>query len=138
MIHGILYYYNEEAAKFHELYYNRCKLTDKQTIELKVQHCSDYVILPNTLSSKVVVSLLDQISVSKKVSTEIGKKKKLTVNSAENAKISYESSNKRVVTVDKTGTIVGKKQGKAFIEAKVTIKGKVKVFKTEVKVSKNK
>lgn len=133
-----LYYYNEEAAKFHELYYNRCKLTDKQTIELKVQHCSDYVILPNTLSSKVVVSLLDQISVSQKVSTEIGKKKKLTVNSAENAKISYESSNKRVVTVDKTGTIVGKKQGKAFIEAKVTIKGKVKVFKTEVKVSKNK
>lgn len=140
-----LYYYNNEAAKFYELYHNQCNVLDKQILELKVQHCSDYVILPNILSNKVVVSLLDQVSVTPKVSSEIGKKKKLVVNSAGNAKISYESSNKNIVTVDKTGTMVGKKQGKAIIKIKVSIKGKervlkteVKVLKTEVKVSKNK
>jgi len=58
------------------------------------------------------------------------------LNSAGNAKISYESSNKNIVTVDKTGTMVGKKQGKAIIKIKVSIKGKERVLKTEVKVLK--
>jgi len=84
----------------------------------------------------VVVSLLDQVSVPSKVNTEIGKKKKLMVNSTENAKVSYESSNKNIVTVDKTGTVVGKKQGKAIVKIKVSIKGKERVLKTEVKVLK--
>jgi len=52
-------------------------------------------------------------------------------------KITYTSSKKSVVTVNKNGTIVAKKAGKAVVKVKVTLKnGKTKTVKMTIKVKK--
>ena len=51
--------------------------------------------------------------------------------------ITYTSSKKSVVTVNKNGTIVAKKAGKAVVKVKVTLKnGKTKTVKMTIKVTK--
>lgn len=70
------------------------------------------------------------------ISIEVGAKSTLTVKKAKNVKIkkiSYSSTNKKVVTVTSKGSIKGKKVGKATIKAKVTYYYKNKTYNKTVK-----
>ena len=54
----------------------------------------------------------------KKLTLQVGQKKKLKVN-ATSKKVAWISSNKKVATVSKKGLVKAKKKGKAVITAKI-------------------
>lgn len=83
------------------------------------------------------------LSVKKKVTVYVGVKKQLKVKNVDsNAKVTWKSSNKKIVKVNKKGVATGVKSGKATIKCKVktgnkTIKKNIKVnVKKPVKIKK--
>ena len=74
------------------------------------------------------------LSVKKKVTVYVGVKKQLKVkNVGSNAKLTWKSSNKNVVRVNKKGVAIGVKPGKATIKCKVKLDGKT--VKKNIKVT---
>lgn len=76
-----------------------------------------------------------KLTVKKSLSLKIGKTKQLKVKRKGRGKISYKSSNKKIVTVSAKGKIKGKKKGKATITVKVNAKGNYKGAIKKVKVT---
>lgn len=118
------------------------KVSKDGTVTADTKDAGDYVLVnekdAKTLSSKVVKSVTLKDT---KKTVENGKKAKVTFDKGLNMenvkKITYTSSKKSVVTVNKNGTIVAKKAGKAVVKVKVTLKnGKTKTVKMTIKVTK--
>ncbi|WP_310604173.1 Ig-like domain-containing protein, partial [Anaerosporobacter sp.] len=150
-----VYRYNELTNKLETLKGGYGYVVDKDGyITLNMISGGRYVILAKEASSKVITSLLNQITVTKSVSLNVGKTSTIKVilpNCLEKVStlktatqfpcigavtVTYTSSNKNVATVGKTtGKITAKKKGKTTITATVTLySGKVKTFKTSVVV----
>lgn len=148
-----VYRYNESTNKLDTLKGGYGYVVDKDGyIALDIITGGRYVILANKASSKVITSLLNQITIAKKYTLEKGKTSTIKVglpscleqvNTKKDATqfscigavtITYTSSNKKVATVGKTsGKISAKKKGESTITATVVLySGKVKKFKTTV------
>lgn len=118
------------------------KVSKDGTVTADTKDAGDYVLLnekdAKVLSSKILKSVA--LKDTKKTVAN-GKKAKVTfdknLNMENVKKITYTSSKKPVVTVNKNGTIVAKKAGKAVVKVKVTLKnGKTKTVKMTIKVTK--
>lgn len=73
----------------------------------------------------------------KKITLQVGKKKKLTVKNKK-GKVKWKTSKKKVATVSKKGVVKAKRAGKATITASVKYKKKTKKLKCKVTVIKKK
>ena len=93
----------------------------------------DYTIGEKTTERPQLVNLdLNLLKLSKtSANIKVGKSVKMKATAAANAKITYQSSNKKIATVTSKGVVKGKKAGKATI--KVTANGISKSFKVTVK-----
>lgn len=156
-----LYYYNSETGKLDTLPYSSNYVVDSEGyITINIIHCSEYVLLPKKADAGAITSLRKQISVTpKKATLTLGSKSKSkatieinlpktlervkdlkdkTSGSAIGAvKVTYESGNKKIATVDSSGIITAKKSGKVDIKVTVTLySGKTKTFKVAVTVKK--
>lgn len=150
-----IYYYNEKTKKLDALSGGSTDKVDKDGyITIKLVHCSDYVILEHKADSNVSTSLLNQITMPVKTSVRVKASKNITIRIPETLQIvkkhnektssdaigaimiTYSSSNKNVVTVDKnTGRLTGRTKGTATIVTKVTLfNGQTKEYKTVVTV----
>lgn len=152
-----VYHYNEETGKLEALPYSSDYKVDKEgCLSIRINHCSDYVVLTKQPSAKVTVSLLEQVGVkaSKTVLSAKSKTKttiklalpetlelvssfdKKTTGQATGAvKVSYQSSNSKVVSVNSKGKLTAKGKGTAVITTTVTLYTKEKkIFKTTIKV----
>ena len=118
------------------------KVSKDGTVTADTKDAGDYVLLnekdAKALSSEVVKSVA--LKETKKTVGN-GGKTKVTFDKGLNMenvkKITYTSSKKSVVTVNKNGTIVAKKAGSAVVKVKVTLKnGKTKTVKMTIKVTK--
>ncbi|TAH73857.1 MAG: hypothetical protein EWM47_01985 [Anaerolineaceae bacterium] len=156
-----LYYYNSETGKLDTLPFSTNYVVDSEGyITVDVIHCSDYVLLPDKAKSGTITSLRKQISVTpNKITLHLGSKDKSSASLEVNlpktleqvvnlkdktsgsaigaVKITYKSGNTRVATVDSSGKITAKKNGKANITVTVTLySGKTITFKISVTVKK--
>lgn len=156
-----LYYYNTETGNLETLPYSTNYTVDSQGyITVNITHCSTYVLLPDQAKGEIITSLREQISVTpdtvalyhgsdKYAKAKINIKLPETLEVVKNLKdktsgsaigavtISYQSSDKKIVSVDSTGNITAKKPGKATIKVTATLySGKSKTFKIPVTVEK--
>lgn len=158
-----LYYYNKTANRLEEIPNNQYVVDKKGYIDIHITHCSDYVLLPNKLST--AVSLLDQVTVTPNgktlyvasitetqasiqgnsvviLTTFPDHLKKVnsfsTVNNdkgVSEVKITYRSSDPSIATVSGNGKVVAKKTGKATITVTVQLAdGSSKQFKVKITV----
>lgn len=110
------------------------------SVDLTIKNSGEYVLL-NSKDAKAAVKEIKKTVKATKTSTNI-KKKKTTkfpwskkLNMANVDKITYTSSKKSVVTVNKNGKITAKKKGTAKVKAVVTLKdGTKKTVTMKVKV----
>lgn len=110
------------------------------SVDLTIKNSGEYVLL-NSKDAKAAVKEIKKTVKATKTSTNV-KKKKTTkfpwskkLNMANVDKITYTSSKKSVVTVNKNGKITAKKKGTAKVKAVVTLKdGTKKTVTMEVKV----
>lgn len=148
-----VYHYNNSTNKLETLPYSSGYKVDKDGyLELKLLHCSEYVILPKEADSKTYTSLRNQISVDVKNKTLAPKKTarlevKLpyTLEMVNNKKdkpsqsakgivtVTYASNNEEVAIVDENGKITARKSGSAIITTKLTLySGKIKTVRTKI------
>ena len=98
----------------------------------------DYVLLNRSDMNQVTAEVLKTVALKdNKLVIDTGKKSKVSLSKTlnmDNVKsISYKSSDRSVVTVDKKGTVHGKSKGTATVQVTVTLNnGKVKVLKLKV------
>lgn len=110
------------------------------SIDLTIKTDGDYVLLNSTDAKaaaneikKTVKATKSSTNVKQKKATEFPWSNKLNMENVE--KITYTSSKKSVVTVNKNGKITAKKKGMAKVKAVVTLKdGTVKTVTMKVKV----
>ena len=110
------------------------------SVDLTIKNSGEYVLL-NSKDAKAAVKEIKKTVKATKTSTNV-KKKKTTkfpwskkLNIANVDKITYTSSKKSVVTVNKNGKITAKKKGTAKVKAVVTLKdGTKKTVTMKVKV----
>lgn len=110
------------------------------SVDLTIKNSGEYVLL-NSKDAKAAVKEIKKTVKATKTSTNV-KKKKTTkfpwskkLNMANVDKITYTSSKKSVVTVNKNGKITAKKKGTAKVKAVVTLKdGTKKTVTMKVKV----
>jgi predicted extracellular nuclease len=152
----ILYYYNSLSGKLETLPYSTYVVDQDGYITIQIVHCSDYVVLPEKAPSHQITSLLNQISilVMKKIlyvgeNTSMKIELPSTLELVESLKtrpsrsavggvvITYQSTNKKVATVDKNGNITAKGVGKANIITSITLySGKTKIITTGITIRK--
>ena len=101
------------------------------SVDLTIKNSGEYVLL-NSKDAKAAVKEIKKTVKATKTSTNV-KKKKTTkfpwskkLNMANVDKITYTSSKKSVVTVNKNGKITAKKKGTAKVKAVVTLKDGIK------------
>lgn len=156
-----LYYYNSESGRLETLPYSSNYTVDRDGyITVNITHCSEYVLLPKQARADAIISLRDQISISQdEIILYLGSKKygtaAITVNLPKTLElvkdlkdktsgsaigavvITYKSTNSKVASVDSSGNIVAKKEGKADIIVVATLySGKSKSFRIPVTVRK--
>lgn len=110
------------------------------SVDLTIKNSGEYVLL-NSKDAKAAVKEIKKTVKATKTSTNV-KKKKTTkfpwskkLNMANVDKITYTSSKKSVVTVNKNGKITAKKKGTAKVKAVVTLKdGTKKTVTMKVRV----
>ena len=110
------------------------------SVDLTIKNSGEYVLL-NSKDAKAAVKEIKKTVKATKTSTNV-KKKRTTkfpwskkLNMANVDKITYTSSKKSVVTVNKNGKITAKKKGTAKVKAVVTLKdGTKKTVTMKVKV----
>ena len=110
------------------------------SINLTMKNEGDYVLL-NSTEAKAAVKEISKSVKTTKTSTNVKKQKSAKfpwskkLNMANVDKITYTSSKKSVVTVNKNGKITAKKKGTAKVKAVVTLKdGTKKTVTMKVKV----
>ncbi len=148
-----LYDYSEITKTFLELPTMNYKVDGEGYITIDVSHGSQYIVLPAKLNDDNVSSLLEQISVKKEIKMTVKgnnsagsvqvsltdifvsvKKFSKEANPATaEIKLTYKSSNKKVVTVSSTGKLKAKKAGTATITVTAKLAdGTKKTFKETV------
>lgn len=89
----------------------------------------------DTTAIQAAVKNLNKASATKSLVLGAGYKKKISLsNIPKNTKVTYTSKNKKVATVDKNGTVKGKKTGATYITLKLTYKKKSVTKKCKVTV----
>ncbi|WP_167955167.1 glycosyl hydrolase [Anaerosporobacter faecicola] len=134
-----IYGYNSEDVTLENMNKTTYTVDANGKIAFTAYHDQEYVILSCKVKGEKVVPRAKQAIVQKSCSIEKGTKMYLLpiIKSEYKAKITYKSSNKKIVTVNNCGVIVGKKAGKATITTYIKI-GKVKgAYKTVVTVKEN-
>jgi polygalacturonase/uncharacterized protein YjdB len=154
-----LYYYNPSSNKLETLPYSSGYRMDSEGyISVDLLHFSDYVILPKGADKKIILPLIDQVTVKPdKTTLYTGKGKaskgafKISLpNTLELVKsltdktygssvgavtVTYRSSNPNVVKINKNGAISAQKKGTATIYATITLySNKEKVIKYKITV----
>ena len=156
-----LYHLNTEIGKLETLPYSSTYTVDEQGyITVNILHCSDYVLTLNSADSKLINSLLNQITVTSTENTIYYKgtknatakiaislpstlemvnslKDKTSSNAIGGVTVTYASSNSKIAVVDKYGNITARGIGKVTINTTVTLySGKTKSYKTVISVKK--
>ena len=135
-----LYKVDKENKKLLETIDTEIKVDADGYAEFTAYADGEYVLVSKKASSKTVVTLGDQISVKEKVSVKAGKTKKKAMGlvlppELKGTKVTYSSSDKKIVKISKKGTVTAVKKGKAKITVKVTLPdGTVKKYVTTVTV----
>ena len=154
-----LYHYNKENGKLETLPFSSGYTVDEDGyITINIIHCSDYIVLNKEAKAGQISSLRNQIDLSiPKDQLYVGGtrdnttnidiklpptlmlvkdlKKKTSFKAIGGVVASFESSNKKVLNVDKDGTITAVGEGEAVITAWLTLySGKVKTVKFKIKV----
>ncbi|MBB2181813.1 Ig-like domain repeat protein [Lachnospiraceae bacterium MD1] len=146
--YGNLFYYNPVTKQLTLQAVE--KIGEKGNVELPFPHASDYVVI---ISEKPMLEkTLDQIEISAvKGTLYVGgtEKKSMTLKfklpqlleeavekDSSIRKITYQSSNPKVATVNASGKIIAKKAGKTTVTTLVTINGVQRKFRTIITVSK--
>ncbi|MBB2181870.1 Ig-like domain repeat protein [Lachnospiraceae bacterium MD1] len=146
--YGNLFYYNPETKQLSLQAVE--KIGEKGTVELPFTHASDYVVIIS--EEPMLEKALDQIEISAvKRTLYVGgtEKKSMTLKlelpqllkeaveqDSSILKITYQSSNPKIATVNASGKITAKKAGKTTITTQVTINGVQRKFKTTITVKK--
>ncbi|MDD5934331.1 MAG: Ig-like domain-containing protein [Clostridiales bacterium] len=154
-----MYYMNPNTSKLDRLPNNEYTVSNDLFVKVNVNHCSEYVLLPNEVSKEVQADLLDQISIAEKKTLYLGGTKGNYVTlkpvmpstiekvskfdtikdeAVSEVKVSYATDNKKVVRVNKsTGKVVAAGTGKATVTTTFKLaNGEQKVLKTVVTVKK--
>ncbi|ROR28669.1 putative alpha-1,2-mannosidase [Mobilisporobacter senegalensis] len=143
-----LFYYDSIAGKL--ILQDVGKIDENGNVNLSFLHASDYVII---MGKKALLEKVpDKISVTPANKTlyiggTTGKSASIMIELPEviskaaeqeisSVKVTYQSSNKKVATVSKTGKITGKGEGTAVIKTSVTIDGVTKSYNTKIRVAK--
>lgn len=143
-----VYHYNEKTAKLESTAKVKYTVDENGILSTNLKYGDTYVILENAADASVKVTLKQQITLSNtKVNLTKGKSKTISVNLPEvvakvsdfttsltskygdetvAAKITYQSSNRKVATVNKSGKVVAKKKGNATITVTVTLENGTK------------
>ncbi len=152
-----LYHYNKETGKLETLPYTSGYTVDTEGyINIRLVHCSDYVVSLKEAAAGKITSLKNQITVSPLKKTlylngvnttqlqitlpstlELVKSftKALERTAIGQVTVSYSSSDNKVVKVDKNGKITAVGKGKAVITTKLTLySGKTRTIKTVITV----
>ena len=152
-----MYYMNPTSKKLDRLPNNEYTVDQNLFVNVMVNHCSEYILLPNEVSKEVQVDLLDQISLIQKRTLYFGGTKggsftlKPTMPSTlekvskfgtvddlaiSEVKVSFETDNKKVVKVNKsTGKVNAVGIGKAIIATTFQLaNGQQRIVKTVVTV----
>lgn len=154
-----LYHYNEATGKLDALPYNsNFKVDAEGYITININHCSDYVVLPKAADKQLVTALSKQIKVTPATKTlYVGKPSKNKVNikielpeslewlksletsttgrAIGGAIVTYKSSDSKLVYVSKTGKVIAKKRGTAWVTATITLyNGEVRTSKIKITV----
>lgn len=152
-----LYHYNTTNNKLETLP-NSTRYTIDQDgyITIRIVHCSTYVALTKKASNDVITSLLGQMK-AEKVSYILDKKSKkndminlmlpetlnfdylmndnYTGDGVRPVSVSYRSSDRKLVTVNKRGCITAKASGKAYVYVDIKLySGKTKTIRVSVTV----
>ncbi|MBB2181817.1 fibronectin type III domain-containing protein [Lachnospiraceae bacterium MD1] len=146
--YGNLFYYNPVTKQLTLQAVE--KIGEKGTVELPFSHASDYVVIIS--EEPMLEKTLDQIAISAvKGTLYVGgtEKKSMTLKlelpqllkeaveqDSSILKITYQSSNPKIATVNASGKITAKKAGKTTITTQVTINGVQRKFKTTITVKK--
>ena len=146
--YGNLFYYNPETKQLSLQAVE--KIGEKGTVELPFTHASDYVVIIS--EEPMLEKTIDQIEISAvKRTLYVGgtEKKSMTLKlelpqllkeaveqDSSILKITYQSSNPKIATVNASGKITAKKAGKTTITTQVTINGVQRKFKTTITVKK--
>lgn len=153
-----LYHFNEKTGKLESLPYNTYQTDKNGYIDIDLLHCSDYAALPEKADSGIVTKLIDQVTVKvNKINLSLKEKKtsKLTIDLPETLQIvpslssktnssaigavtvTYTSSDKSIVKVDKNGKITAAGTGTAYIFGHIKLFNKTeKTIKFSITVKK--
>ena len=115
-------------------------VTKAGNVNFSADSNKNYVLMDQKDMDQVTTKILKTVTLKNKtVQVKKGKQKKVSLSAALNMdnveSVSYQSSNKKVASVSKKGTIKSNKKGTASIRVTVTLNnGKKKVLKLNVKV----
>ena len=115
-------------------------VTKAGNVNFSADSNKDYVLMDQKDMDQVTAKILKTVTLKNKtVQVKKGKQKKVSLSAALNMdnveSVSYQSSNKKVASVSKKGTIKTNRKGTATVRVTVTLNnGKKKVLKLNVKV----
>lgn len=115
-------------------------VTKAGNVNFSADSKKDYVLMDQKDMDQVTAKILKTVTLKNKtVQVKKGKQKKVSLSAALNMdnveSVSYQSSNKKVASVSKKGTIKTNRKGTATVRVTVTLNnGKKKVLKLNVKV----
>ena len=115
-------------------------VTKAGNVNFSADSNKDYVLMDQKDMDQVTTKILKTVTLKNKtVQVKKGKQKKVSLSAALNMdnveSVSYQSSNKKVASVSKKGTIKTNRKGTATVRVTVTLNnGKKKVLKLNVKV----
>lgn len=133
-----IYAYNSETGNLENMNKTTYTVDQDGNVDFIAYHDQSYVILQQKVKGSKVVSRAKQSIVETTCTVEKGEKVYLLpiIKKEYKAKVTYKSSNKKVVTISKSGAVTGKKVGTATITTYIKI-GKVTAsYKTKVTVTK--
>lgn len=133
-----IYAYNSVTGKLENMNKTTYTVDQDGNVDFIAYHDQSYVILMHKVKGTNVVSRAKQSIVESSCMLAIGEKVYLlpTIKKEYKAKITYKSSNKKVVTISNTGSLVGKKEGTATITTYIKIGKVTATYKTRVTVTK--
>lgn len=119
-----MYYMNPETNKFDRLPNNKYAVDENLCINVNINHCSEYILLPKEADTSVVADYFDQIKGKEKMDLYIGG----TTDCSGNIGITYPST---LAVVETFGTINDSAVEEVLVKTKIIekVKGKEKLVK---------
>lgn len=133
-----IYAYNSETGKLENMNKTTYTVDQDGNVDFIAYHDQSYVILQQKVKDSKVVSRAKQSIVESSCTLAKGERIYLlpTIKKEYKAKITYKSSDKKVVTISKSGAVVGKKVGTATITTYIKIGKVTATYMTKVTVTK--